>query len=67
MQLQLDEAGFDLEGIVDCTAETWKEAGLPVAYCRCIKTAAKRWLFERIGDGKSRRSRSRSSDENLIE
>jgi hypothetical protein len=67
MQLQLDEAGFDLEGIADCTAETWKEAGLPVAYRRRIKTAAKRWLFERVGGGRSRRSRSRSSDENLIE
>jgi hypothetical protein len=67
MQLQLDEAGFDLEGIADYTAETWKKAGLPVAYRRRIKTAAKRWLSERIGGGRSRRSRSRSSDENLIE
>jgi hypothetical protein len=47
MQLQVDDAGFDVEGIATCDLDTWKEAGLPIAYRVRMKAAAKRWLFER--------------------
>jgi hypothetical protein len=58
MQLQIDDAGFDVEGIATCDLETWKEAGLPIAYRVRMKAAAKRWLFERS----NRRSLTAVSD-----
>jgi hypothetical protein len=62
MQLLLDEAGFDLEGIAECSVKTWKEAGLPVAYRGMMKKAAKRWLFER-----GARCRSICSDDESLD
>lgn len=61
MQLLLNEAGFDLEGIAECSTETWKEASLPMAYRGRMKKAAKRWLFERA----TRRRSISSNDESL--
>lgn len=63
MQLKFDAAGFDLEGIAKCTAETWREAELPVAYRRRMKTTAKRWLFDRADA--ARRSRSSSNEDGI--
>jgi hypothetical protein len=58
MQLQIDDAGFDVEGIATCDSDTCKEAGLPIPYRVRMKAAAKMWLFERS----NRRSPTAVSD-----